>query len=60
MSALVLTSGATPSTPPSGKGKLFMKADKRWYVIDDTGAEYELGEEDHTHVEGDIIDLFGF
>jgi hypothetical protein len=57
MSSLTLTGGASPTTPPSGKGKLFMKVDKKWYVMDDTGTEYMLEDVDHTHVEGDIIDL---
>lgn len=57
MSALVLTGGAVPTTPPAGKGKLFMKVDKKLYVLDDTGTEYMLLDSTHTHVEGDIIDL---
>lgn len=57
MSALVLTGGLTPTTPPTGKGKLFLKTDKKWYVLDDTGTEYMLVDDTHTHVEGDILDL---
>jgi hypothetical protein len=57
VSALILTGTVVPSTPPAGKGKLFMQTDKKWYVIDDTGTVYEFGDAIHTHVEGDIIDL---
>lgn len=57
MSTLILSEGVTPSIPPVGRGKLFLKADKKWYVIDSAGTEYQLGDADHTHVEGDIIDL---
>lgn len=57
MSTLILTAGASPTTPPTGRGKLYMKADKKLYVKDDTGLEYVLGGGPHTHTEGDIIDL---
>lgn len=43
MSILLLNEqGATPSTPASGKLKLYAKADGRLYGLDDTGAEFSL------------------
>lgn len=34
---------ATPSTPSSGFGKIYPKADGKWYTLNDGGTETELG-----------------
>lgn len=43
LAALLMTEIATPGTPASGLLKLYPKADKKLYSLDDTGNETELG-----------------
>ena len=41
--ALTFAEIATPSTPASGFGKTYFKSDGKLYVLDDTGAETQVG-----------------
>lgn len=41
--AITATEIATPSTPASGKNKLYFKSDAKLYKLDDAGSESEVG-----------------
>lgn len=42
MAQMILDEGAAPSTPSAGRVAVYVKADGRLYIKDDTGAEIDL------------------